>query len=282
MALARKTINQEVYNIQFLEMILEYIAENAACLNVPSIAIYYFCYQALTAERNELYFQQLRQKISLYQSQFPPNEMRDIYFVAINYCIKKLNTGVALYIREAFELYRLSLEKGYLLEDGVMPESTFSNIVTLAIKLKEYEWAKFFLDKHREQLKMDFQQPLFHYSLAKLFYEEQQLALSMQQLALVETKASFLFLGARTLQIKICYEIQDFGLLEHLLESLRVYLQRRTDLGYRRENYENLIRFMRQLMKWQILTREEKKAWREQVEQTMVFTEKAWYLQQLK
>jgi len=102
---------------------------NPECLKIPTIAIYYYCYQAISSDESEAYFLKLRETITLNQQIFPPSEMRDIYTLTINYAIRRLNTGSLIFIREALELYQLSLEQGYLLEDGVLLESTFSNIV---------------------------------------------------------------------------------------------------------------------------------------------------------
>jgi len=162
-----------------------------------------------------------------------------------------------------------------------MPESTFGNIVALAIKLKEYDWAILFLEQYQNQLKPAFQQPLFHFSKAKLLYEQKELEESMREISLVETKAPFLFLGARTLQLKIYYELGEIDLLESLLESLRVYLQRRKDLGYRRQNYDNLIVFTRQLLQLPLLSKQEKIELKKRVEQAEIFTEREWCIKQI-
>ncbi|MEM6964148.1 MAG: hypothetical protein AAF573_05230 [Bacteroidota bacterium] len=281
-AISRKTINQETYEIDLLAEVLAFVHSNPDCLKVPAIAMYFYCYKAITADANETYFLQLRNQIELFQNNFPPSEIRDIYFVAINYCIRRLNTGTKMYVREALELYRLSLKAGYLLQDGIMPESTFGNIVTLAIKLKEYDWVKSFLEKYQTQLHPNFQEPLFHFSMAKLLYVENKLEKSMQELSLVVTKkAPFLFLGARTLQLKIYFELQEFDLLESLLDSLRVYLQRKKDMGYKRENYENLIGYTRVLLSIGTMPKAEVELFRKKVTETAVFTEKEWCLQQI-
>ena len=177
-----------------MEEALEFVDQNPESLKVPAIAMYFYCYKAITSDENETYFRQLRAQIASFQSNFPPSEIRDIYFVAINYCIRRLNTGTKMYVREALELYRLSLEAGYLLEDGIMPESTFGNIVSLALKLKEYDWAKSFLKKYQKQLHSNFQEPLFHFSMAKLLYEENEIEQSMQQLSLVAVSYTHLTL----------------------------------------------------------------------------------------
>ncbi len=281
-ALSRENINQEQYNIGLLDIVIQLIESNPDYLKTPAIAIYYYCYKAISSKGNEIYFLKLRETITAYQQYFPPAEMRDIYTVAINYSIKKLNTGSSLFIREAFELYLLSLDQGYLLEDGIMLESTYSNIVSLALKLNKYEWASNFIQEYQQHLKPAFQVPLFHFSMGKLYYEQDRFEESLQQLIQVETKASFLLLGARILQLKIYYELKEFDPLESLLESLRVYLQRSKDLAYRKEHYSNIIIFTKQLLQLTIMNKKEKEVLRSRIHNAEIFAEKEWFLKQVK
>lgn len=281
-AVSRETINQEKYEVDLLNESLIFVEQNPQTLSIPAIAMYFYCYKAITSDENETYFHQLRNQISSFQANFLPSEIRDIYFVAINYCIRRLNKGSKIYVREALELYRLSLDAGYLLEDGIMPESTFGNIVSLAIKLDELGWAKSFVEKYQNQLNPDYQEPLFHFSMAQLLYQEDSIDESMHHLSLVVTKAPFLFLGARTLQLKIYYELEEFDLLESLLESLRVYINRRKDLGYRKKNYDNLTSFARAMLQLPIMNQMEIIDLEKKVKNASIFTEKEWCLHQIK
>ena len=201
--------------------------------------------------------------------------------MAINYCIKRLNTGSPGFVREALELYRLSLAEGSMLEDGVFPESTFNNIFTLAVKLEEYEWANEFVLNNQQFLKPVFREPMYFYCLGKLSFEQDEYDKSLQYLAKLETKAPFLFLGAKTIQLKIFYEQKEIDLLQTSLESLRIYLQRRKDLGYRKSNYENLIYFVRKLLEKETMNRTDKDNFIEEVNAAEILTEKEWLINQM-
>ena len=280
-ALSREIVNQEKCEVGLLTEVLAYVAQHPKSQKIPAIAIYYYCYLAISSVDSEQNFLRLREAISAYQHYFPPSEMRDIYTLAINYTIRRLNTGSPLFGREAFELYLLILEEGYLLEDGIMLESAFSNIVFLAAKLEKYDWARKFIYDYQKHLKPVFQEPLFHFSLGKLYYEQGHLEESLQQLIQVETKASFLLLGARILQLKIYYKLEEFTPLESLLDSLRVYLQRSKDLGYRKQHYNNILIFTRQLLQLPVMTKSERAQLRQRIESAEIFAEKDWFLEQI-
>lgn len=281
LALARWTIKQETYDIHLLEEVLIYLEKHPHFLETPSIQIYYLCYKAISEKENEHWFTELRHAIELHQSKFHAAEQRDIFLLATNYCIRRLNEGKVSFIREAFELYRLSLEAGFLIEDGIISESTFGNIVTLSAKLEEFTWAKWFVETYSSFLKPIFKEPLYHYSLGVLLYRTNHYDESMRELAKVNTKAGFLLLGTKVLQIKIYYEQKEWDTLDHLLESLRVYLQRRKDLGYRKRNYEKLIYFVRKLMELPYQSKAKKNLFIKELEASKGLTEKEWLEKQV-
>jgi len=268
LAISRRTINQEQYEISWIEEILQQVESSKNLLEEPIIAVYFYCYK-------------IRTIMTQFKNRFPPAERRDILLLAINYYILRVNTGSPIYIQETLKLYQLGLDEGVLLEDGVLPESTFSNVMMIYASLKEFDQAYQFIEDYRKYLKPAFQNPLYFYSLGKLHYEQGRYDDSLRSLAQVDTKASFLLLGAKTLQLKIFYELNEIDALESLLDTLRVYLQRRKDLGYRKENYENLIFFVRKLLEKSLLSKKEKEKLKEEVNAKKVFTEKAWVLQQI-
>jgi len=281
LALSRKTMNQEAYEIRFLNDALAKIEQHPNLLLIPSISVYYYCYKAITETKSEYWFGQLRQSITAHSEKFKPSEKRDITLLAINYGIKKLNTGDAFFRRETFELYRLSFAEGYLLEDKIMPEPMYFNVVSLAVKNKEYEWAEAFASDYKKYLNPSFRNPLYYHSMGLLQYEQGKLAESLRSLALVDTKVSFVLLAVKSLQIKIYYELNEVDALDNLLESFRVYLQRRKDLGYRKENFENLVGFVKRLLAIPYKGKSEKEALVQDVREAVVFSEREWLLGRL-
>lgn len=277
-ALSRSIIQQEQYTLHFVADMLRLIQQEPSFLNVPAIAIYYNCYRLLKEEDNEEYFKQLRKNIVEFQSLFTPPEMRDIYTIAINYAIRRLNTGAEHYIREAFELYSLSLRQGFLIENSVMQDTTYTNMVFLASKLEKFAWAKQFVIQYKNNLQPISRQSLYHYSLGKIYYEQGLLDQSLKELVVVDSKQSFILLGARILQLKIYFELGETDPLESLLESLRVYLQRSKNLAYRKAHYINILSFTKQLLQLPTMTPQEKTALKERIQAAEVLGEKSWLL----
>ncbi|MCB0596848.1 MAG: hypothetical protein H6557_14050 [Lewinellaceae bacterium] len=281
LAHSRHITNQENYRIGMQQAVLEEIAAHPVLLQVPAIAVYYSCYRAVVEGGDEADFQQLRQVMDQYQAGFPNSEMRDIYMLAINYCIRRANTGDEPFVPETLALYRQSLGRGYLLEDGVIPESTFGNIISLALRMKEYDWAEGFTEQFQARLPPAFRQPLYLFSIGKLRYAQQKPTAALRALAKVEAKAPFLYLGAKILQVKIFYETGETDALDSLLASLQAYLRRQKKLGYRRAHYQLFITFSRRLMQLAPYDEKGRQILLDDIRASAGFQEKEWFLLQL-
>ncbi|MCB0551797.1 MAG: hypothetical protein KDD19_29800 [Phaeodactylibacter sp.] len=278
---SRRIASQEAYDIHFLEAIEQQLQLRPALLSVPAIEVYHACYRAVVRGGDKAAFQRLRRAMVAHQQGFPPQEIRDLYLLAINYCIRSLNRGEEDFAGEALQLYEQSLEEGHLLEDGHIPESTFGNIASLGLKLNRFEWVEHFIQDHARFLRPEFQEALPSYTAAKLAYERGQLDKALQLLATVEARQPFLYFGAKTLQLKVFYELGEWDALDSLLESLRVYLQRHTGLGYHREHYQLLLQFARRLLQLAPTDKQGRAALKEEVETAKAFRERKWFLRQL-
>ncbi len=181
----------------------------------------------------------------------------------------------------AFIIYQDCLGKGYLLEDGYFPESTFSNMVALGIKRKAFDWTSDFIHTQKVFLKKEIRTSLVSFNQAQLYYAQGQLLEATNSLVLVSTKSPFLYLGAKSLLLKVLYEAQEWDTLDSSLDSLRVYLQRRKDLGYRREHYKLLHYFFKQLIQLKPTDREAREKLKQEIILADAFRMKEWFFARL-
>lgn len=100
--LAHQTVYKTEYDMRLLQEVLQYV-EQKQWLDEPAIGIYYYGYKSTTEREEPAHFEQLKALIVRFGHQFPTSEARDIYLMAINYCIARMNAGAEVFIREAFE-----------------------------------------------------------------------------------------------------------------------------------------------------------------------------------
>jgi len=279
--LAHQSVYTAEYETGILDEVLRYV-ETKDYLEVPAIAIYYYSYKAITEHENESYFRHLRNEISENGYLFPKSEIRDIYLLAINYCIRRINEGKDVYIRESFELYRKGLEQKILFDEGVLSRHTFTNVVTNGTMLKEFEWTENFINEYKPYLEDQYRENNVHYSLARLHFEKGDYDTSMKLFSQMEYDDIFMNLNAKVMQFKMFYEQDEFDVLESLLESMRTYLVRKKVIGYHKSNYKNIIRFTKKMLKINPYSLSQKTKLLKEIEEVNPLTERKWLLKQLK
>ena len=284
---SHQTMSKQVYDLKLLPEVLALI-ESGFFLDVPSIAVYFRCYSAFEwleknqIEASENNFEELKHLIAKHWKLFPPSEIRDIYLFAINYCIKRLNAGDRNFIREAFELFRSGLINKTLLEEGILSSFTYKNITRLGMALKEDEWVEQFLEMYKKYLLPRERENTWRYNLAFFYFQQQKYKQAMRLLLQTEFKDVLNNLDARRMLLKSYFELGEFNALDSLLDSFLRYIHRQKILvGYHKENYLNLIRFVKKIIQIGMLPSNELNKLKEEILRTPHLAEREWLLEKI-
>jgi hypothetical protein len=236
-----KEILGRVYNDTLLPVLVNYIQEHPQALEEPATAIYFYCYMCYThTEGGDYWFEQLYLLIQKELYRFSTDEQRDIILLANNFCIRKINKGESSYLDKSFSLYQLGINSGALLEKGYLSRFTYKNIVTLGIRLKQFDWTRQFIEENKILLEKKYQAGSFAYNSAYLAYEMKEFDKAIDWLLKADQDDVFIFLSAKNLQMKIYYEMQYFDLLEYLLGSVTAFLKRKNiDAIYKNQLHEH-------------------------------------------
>ena len=276
--------HQAVYNIEYdtslLKVLLDYL-EDSPYLEYPLVALYFYYYKAASQPEKERFFYKFKAGIIEHGAQFPQKELRELYLFAINYCIRKFNTGNEEYLREVFELYRIALERDILLEQNQLSRFAFKNIVGIALRLNEFAWTEQFIEQFAEKLGRRFQENYVHFCLSKLRYTEGKFKEAMLRLQQVEYDDIFLNLDAKVMLLKMYYDLEEYEALDSLLTSIKRFLQRQKLIGYHQENYLNIIRFTRKILELNPYDKTAQATLRTEIKNTKALAERDWLLQKI-
>ncbi len=272
---------KQEYEIGMLDDVLN-VVKTKDFLNIPAIAIYYYSYMAQTNKEDESHFLNLKHELTEYGQLFPVSEIRDIYLLAINYCIGRINAGIPQYLREAFELFREGLEQKFLLDEGALSRYTFINVVTIGTNLKEFDWIEFFISDYQKYIEEKYRENIVSYSLGRLHFFRKEYDKAMRLFSQVEYDDILMNLNAKVMQIQMFYEQEELDVLESLLESMRTYLVRKKVIGYHRSNYKNIIRYTKKLIKANPFSKTQRGKLQKEIEEATPLTEKKWLLEKLK
>lgn len=278
--LSHQTVYKTDYHIGLLEEVMDYV-ETQDLFNIPAIAIYYYGFKTSTERDNVDHFFKLREQIDQHGHLFSSSEQRDIYLMALNYCIARMNLGDGPFMRHAFELYQTGFKEGYLIENNRVSRWTFFNMVTLSLKLEEYDWVYEFIEDFQKYLVEDHREGFVHFSKARLHYQQKDYDQAMRYLIQFDPDEIIVNLGAKNLLMKMYYELDEWDALDSLLESMRAYLVRKKVMGYHKSNYRNIIRYTKKLLKVNPFDPKEKDKITKEIETASPLTEKDWLLEQL-
>ena len=274
--LSRNIIAGSEYDFGFLEILLENLGEEH--LKTPSIAIYYYCYRSLTQPEDFSNFINFKNALLTHESYFPKDELRDLYILAVNFCIRQYNAGNQDFLPQQFDFYRKGFEQGFFLIEGELSRYTYQNAITVALVLEELNWVEQFIHDYRDLLPEEHRESMFAINKARLDYTKKEYGNALVALQRTRFRDIHLGLAARILQMKIYFELNEFDLLESHLSALKTFIQRKKELGYHRENYLNTLRFTRKLLEVNPFDKEKRAVLKQEIQDTKALAERDWLL----
>ncbi|MBI1193854.1 MAG: hypothetical protein GC205_11895 [Bacteroidetes bacterium] len=213
---------------------------------VPAIGLYYHVWCMLNGEEDQLHFQLFRERIAQESGLFPPEEARDLYVHAVNYCIKRMRDGGEAFLREAFELYREMLERKVFFEDGHMSPWMYKNVTVAGLRLGESVWVEKFVEDYKDYLSPKFQETAYTYNSAQVAFARGKFDKVLSLLQEVEYQEIFYALDSKAILLKTYFELKEDEALDSLCASFRVFLNRRREISEgHRNSYLDLIRVVK-------------------------------------
>ncbi|MEM1323442.1 MAG: hypothetical protein AAGG75_24460 [Bacteroidota bacterium] len=246
---SRNIVIKAGYECHRLDQLLgEYRGKESQYAQVPALVVYYETLQMLTNTPSEPHYQQLKGRLRSNLALFPPQELRILYNYALNYCIKMINTGHVNYYQEVLELYKILLEQKIIFINGYLTQWTYKNIVTVGIRLREFDWTEQFINQYNEALPTEEKLNAFDYNMAALHYARHNYKEALQQLHNVEFTDASYHLGAKIIQLKSYYELEEEEAFFALIEAFRKYILRHRELSdYRKKANANMLKLAQRI-----------------------------------
>jgi hypothetical protein len=281
--LAHQAVAKQKYDFGLLDVLLTYIENEPKVLTHPSIALYYYYYQAAVKEDGEAYFQKFKVAFLESTDAFVEEELQGLYILAMNYCIKNINLGKDEYQVELFDFYNVGLELQILLDENkILSPFTFNNITKLALRLGKVDWTETFIEEYKKFVESQYQETYVHNAYSMLYFTQGKYEETMIRLQQVDYKELFITLDAKVLLMKVYYQLDEYDVLESFINSFKVFLRRKDILAYHQEIYKNFIRMMQKLINLPPYNKAAKEKLNKEIEGTQKLLEKKWLLEQLK
>lgn len=247
--LSRMNVINKTYELHFLPELLSYLQDNwVTYQNIPPIETYHGVLMTLMESEKEAHYDKLKDLLLQHYNSFSEEEAQLLYDYAQNYCIKKINEGKPNYLKELFKLYQQLIENGLILKNGLLSEWDYQNIVTIGCRFKAFEWTQDFIENYKVYLTANARENAYTYNLASFYYSTQQYKAALLLIQQVAFSDEHYYLGAKFIQCKIYYDLEETEALLSLLDSFRIYIMRNKNMIKQQQQAPlNFIRFTKKL-----------------------------------
>jgi hypothetical protein len=230
-----------------IEQVLQFLPLN----NNPKLLLarlYRYIYLTLTKPNETSNYFLVKETLQDQLNKIDPKESTELFTFLQNYCIRRINTGQPEFLQELFSNYKLLLQSKLILNDGVLGEFDFKNIITVSIRLGELVWAHHFIQEYAALLPSQHQNNAVQYNQARLFYAEQNLKQALKSLTAVEYTDVYYHLDSRILLTKIYFDQEDIESLFSSIQSFRQYLNRTKQISAAQQKlYSNFLSVIKRL-----------------------------------
>lgn len=229
------TLNYK-YEFQLLEDVNLLVEQyKDSYLNKAPIKCYYQIFILLQKNEN---IEQLNKTINTIKNNienFSKNELKALFDYPQNYCIRLINQGNTSYVKILFELQKYLLQEKLNLINEFLSAASYRNIVSIAIKLKEYDWCQSFIEEYKDKVSPELRDNNYFMNKANLFFALKKYGETLTLLNQVEFTDVYFVTSAKTLMVKAYYALGEYETLSYFITAFQLYLKRNKELS---QNYK--------------------------------------------
>lgn len=279
MMLDRQKFLPEQNDVGVLEAILLMVEKEERFLQDPVIKIYFRLLKMLEEPERKANFVQFQVELLRHKHLFREEEVRQLFLLAINYCVDQIRNGNKDFAQPLLQLYTKGIEDEVLLDKGRISPWTYKNIVKLGLGLRQYDWVESFVKSYTHMLNPREREDAFHFNLADLYFHKKDYKKALEHLNLVEFSDIHYSLDAKATLLKIFYETEEIDAMLSLISSFKIFLKRNKHIAKNiRESYMNFASLLYQIHR---KGTSQKSSLIKTIQMTKVLNARSWLLKQL-
>lgn len=252
------------------------LAEQNNWVKYPELALYLQALKLFRYPEEESHFQEYQLMLQNHESEFDFERGRELYLIALNYSIRKINQNQLAYFQKTLELFQHCIDKGWILDYGIMSSLTYKNIIVLCIRMNDLKLAESLLEKYKNLVDARERNMIYQFCLAKIHKENGDYQKALYLLNTSIFKDPLIELNARIEMIKIYYEIHEHEIMNNQIQSTKNLMRRSKKLGYHKEYYGNFLQQAHKLQSTIVLSKKEKEEWLKSITGDRRLIEKNW------
>lgn len=194
----------------------------------PVLKASHAVFHLLKKERPEISdVRTLFELLILNERNFDRESLQEFYTYLRNICTLVLSTDAENTVVESMlhELFKDNLERGYLHYEGKLHSSRYWAVSSIALRVKDYNWAITFIEKYKHDLIGENEsQDIYRLNMANYLFCLGRFSECLDWIPATSPFVDYLLTGKR-LEIKAYYELKS-DLLSFKLDTFKVFLSR--------------------------------------------------------
>ncbi len=243
---SRNSVIKATYHCDFMPELLKWYQDREALRQMPILNLYYCTWRMLEERSDSTHFYRLKQLLKEQAQLVSEAEQRLLYNYALNFCISRINSGETDFYRETLDLYQSMIDSKIIFVRGILSQWAYKNIITTGIRLQDFDWTENFIYQYQDFLPEEERYNAVAYNLAALYYARSDYENALRQLQDVEFTDASYHIGAKIIQLKSYYELDETEPFFSLIEAFKKYLSRNRQISdYRKTANMNFLRLSR-------------------------------------
>jgi len=218
----------------------------------PLVQMYILNIQLVESEKETTYL--ALSKLLEEKRDFIPSDFLNIFYVNLtNYCTTQIAKGDLTYYKYLFEIYNNMDLANILVSHKSIELALLKNIITIACRVRAFNWANEKLDKYIKFVPLAIRQSVFEYHKGILAFNQEKYEVALAHFMEVKKIDNNHELSLKIVQLQCFYESDAEYKTEtqQMIDSLKTYIHQNKRLSKRQKSaYFNFISVFNKLYKY--------------------------------
>lgn len=193
--------------------------------DVPLVNMYYYCLMMTLKQDNEENYYSAKKLFFENEHLFQGDDILDFYVNLENYCKRRIRVGKLEYEKELFEIYKAEIDKKAYMFRGQMPDLFYKSVADLALRLKEYKWAKKFITDYKHELPEQYRENTYLQFMGVYEFAMDNFEKSLEYVSQVKFDEIYQKLDIKCLTNALYLELNHDSTLEASIDTFRHFLK---------------------------------------------------------
>jgi len=146
--------------------------------------------------------------------------MKSFYGTANVYCAGQIILGHVKYNQKVFDLMKIMHDKNLFVEDNFIQIGQIKNMVTVACRVEEYDWAEEILDHYKRYIRREIRDSVYHFNFGAIAFYKKDYEAAHDKFIQVDKIDTVYDINTRVLILKCLYQ-KETEYSEYTMQAFR-------------------------------------------------------------